>query len=439
MTNKINPRQSVFEVLLKVFKEKAYTNLALDTALQNSGLDNRDKALATAIVYGTIERKITLDFVLSKYLSQPIEKLKTPVLTIFRLSVYQLLFMDKIPASAVINEGVNLAKINGYGFSAGLLNAVLRKVSTADFSVEGIDDLSIKYSCPMHLINMWKKMYGEENAIGILENINGNVPVTIRVNTLKYTVDDLKNSLENCEINVQKTKLCSDALLLRNTNSISDLEQFKNGLFHVQDLASQLCAEALGVKDNDVVLDLCASPGGKSFTIAEIMENKGKIHAFDIYEQRLSLIENDAKRLGITSISTDVNDASEFNKSVPMADKILCDVVCSGLGIIRKKPEIRYKELDSIKDLPKTQLQILETSAKYLKVGGTLVYSTCSLNKKENDKVVDAFLENNKNFVAVPVLPDVEHVESDNDYLTLFPHIHGTDGFFIAKLERIRL
>lgn len=437
MTNKINPRQTAFQVLLKVFKENAYTNLALDTVLQNSGLLNRDKSLATAIVYGTIERKITLDFVLEKYLSQPIEKLKTPVLIILRLSAYQLLFMDKIPDSAVINEGVNLAKSNGCGFSAGLVNAVLRKISVSDFCLEKIGNLSIKYSCPSHLINMWKKMYGEENTIGILENINGNVPVTIRVNTLKTSVDDLKLSLEKSGVCVIKNDLCEDALIIENTNSISELEEFRNGLFHVQDLASQLCAEALCAKEGEVVLDVCASPGGKSFTIAEIMGDTGKIHSFDIYEQRLSLIKNDAERLGITSISTAVNDASKFSAEVPFVDKILCDVVCSGLGIIRKKPEIRYKELDSIKHLPEIQLQILETSSKYLKVGGTLVYSTCSLNKKENEKVVDLFLEKNKDFVAVPVLPCIEHIESDNHYLTLFPHIHGTDGFFIAKLERI--
>lgn len=436
MTNKNNPRQVALSVLIKVLKENAYTNIALDNAFQNSSMENRDKGLTSAIVYGTIERKITLDFLLSQYLSKPIEKLKPLVLAVLRMSTYQLIFMDKIPNSAVINEAVNLVKSNGCGFSSGLVNAVLRKVSENGFDVEKIEDLSVKYSCPQNLINMWTKMYGKENTTGILEKINGNVPITIRVNTLKTTKNDLKNILLGNGIVAEETDFISNALVLKNTNSISNMQEFKDGLFHVQDLASQLCVAVLDPQPNDVVLDLCASPGGKSFTIAEIMGDKGNVCSFDIHSKRLNLIENDAKRLGIHSIKTAVNDASKLNEKIPMADKILCDVVCSGLGIIRKKPEIRYKDLDSIKELPKIQLQILETSANYLKIGGTLVYSTCSLNKKENDKVVDAFLEKNKDFVAVSVSENLQNQSEENNYLTLFPHKHNTDGFFIARLER---
>lgn len=430
-----NARYEAFKILLKVFKSNAYTNIALDNSLEISELDRRERALASSIVYGTVERMMTLDYIISSFLTQPIEKLKLKVLVILRMSVYQLYFMDKIPPSAAINEAVELTKKCGCSFASSLVNAVLRKCSSDRIDIDSLEE-SVRFSCPKHLINMWRKMYGDENVSGLLQTINEKAPVTLRVNTLKISQDDLISSFRENGIEAKKTFL-ENALTIENVGSIASLPQYNDGLFHVQDISSQLCAKALDAQPGENVFDVCSAPGGKTFTVAQYMQNKGVIKSFDIYEHRLKLIDDGSKRLGIDIVETDVNDASVYNEALGFADKVLCDVVCSGLGIIRKKPEIRYKDLDSIKQLPETQYKILEASSKYVKKGGRIVYSTCALNKKENDKVVDLFLKNHSEFVSVRALPEVERAVDENDYLTLFPHVNGCDGFFIAVLERI--
>ncbi len=428
-------RQTAFEILNKIQRDNAYSNLALDTALEKTEIENKDKRFVSALVYGVTERRITLDYNLSLYLSQPLKKLKPQVLTALRLGAYQILFMDKIPNSAAVNESVKLVKKNGAAFASGLVNAVLHKISNNGLTDDG--SMNVKYSAPEWLCKMWSESYGTENAEKILEASFGPVDVSLRVNTTKTTAEKLCSILSDegfeCEIN----GIVDGALTVKNGGAVHKTNAYSDGLFHVQDIASQLCCKALGANENETVIDICAAPGGKSFTIAETMNNSGNVISCDIYKHRLKLIEDGAKRLGLSNIKAVENDGSAFNSELPLADKILCDVPCSGLGVIRKKPEIRFKKSDEVDKLSDLQYSILCISSRYLKIGGKLVYSTCSLNPEENENVIKRFLAEHDDFRSVRVLPEVKRYADDTDYLTLMPHIHGSDGFFISCVERV--
>ncbi len=429
-------RQTAFEILNRIQKDNSYSNLVLDSFLERSKLPQIEKAFASALVYGVIERLITLDYELSQYLKQPPKKLKPQVLTILRMGAYQLLYMDKVPASAAINESVKLTKNNGASFASGLVNAVLRKISTNGLS--STDDLSVKYSAPQWLCDLWINDYGEENAVKLLDASFGAVETTVKVNTLLTDSSKLIQMLNNEGFEAVESNLIDNALIVKENGALHKTKAYNDGLFHVQDIASQLCCKALDAKENDIVLDICAAPGGKSFTLAQNMNNKGKVYSMDLYPQRIQLIKNGAERLGITNIVPFINDGACYNDQLPVADKILCDVPCAGLGVIRKKPEIRYKDRSEVDNLPELQYSILCVSAKYLKTGGTLIYSTCSLNKAENEFVVEKFLAEHNEFESFEVLPDLERYDNKTDYVSLMPHLHGCDGFFIAGIRKIK-
>lgn len=403
-------RLVAFETLYKIFYDDAYSNLALDNALKGV---NDDKAFISALVYGVVERRLTLDYFINKYLKS---KPKPKILTILRMGAYQLLFMDKVPSNAAINESVELTKAIKQDYYSSLVNAVLHKIDNDRIIPD--DDLSVKYSVPESLINMWLKQYGKEAVEGFLPSINERPPVFAVPNTLYADADELLYELMSEGI---EGEVVGELVMITSSFDLSNSKAFANGLFHIEDMSSFECAKALGAQAGEVILDMCSAPGGKAFTIAECMHNQGTIFAFDLHEHRVKQIKNGADRLGISIINAAVNDAAVYNEALPKVDRILCDVPCSGFGIIRRKPEIRYKELDSIADLPAVQLGILETSAKYLKAGGTLVYSTCTLNKKENEKVVNAFLNHNSDFTLA-------------DEKTSFPTQFGGDGFYHAVL-----
>ena len=381
------------------------------------------------LVYGVIERKITLDYILSQFLTQPLKKLNPQVLTVLRMGVYQIKFLDKVPDSAAVNESVKLVKKIKCAFASGLVNSVLRKISTNEIKYPETDniifDLSIKYSCPKELVKHYVDDYGIEDTEEFLKDSIGNAPIVLRVNTLKTTADALIKLLSSENTTATKCDDIENALVLTDGGAVFKTKAYRDGLFHVQDKASQICVFKLDPKPNEVVFDMCASPGGKSFTIAEKMKNIGELYSFDLYDHRVKLISDGAQRLGINIINANVGDASQFNDALPKADKILCDVPCSGLGVIRRKPEIRYKDLDFVDNLCELQYNILSCSAKYLKQNGVLVYSTCSLNKKENEDICDKFLAENNDFQKV------------EDYITLWPHKNATDGFFIAKFKKV--
>ncbi|MBQ3006855.1 MAG: 16S rRNA (cytosine(967)-C(5))-methyltransferase RsmB [Clostridia bacterium] len=435
-------RQVAFEALLKVHKDGAYSNLAVDSLLKdNPGLDERDRAFVCNLVYGTLDRLMLIDYNLSLYLNQPVRKLRPELHTILRMGTYQLLFMDKVPSRAAVNESVNLAKVNKSSFAASLVNAVLRRVSDNGLRLPEGDEkdpnfLSIKYSCPEWILSLWIDAYGFENAIALAEKALEAPNVVVRANTTKISADELVWRLAEEGVISEKTDIVKDALILSNTGSVEELDAYKEGLFHAQDLASQICCKALDPKPGEVVFDMCSAPGGKAFTIAETMENKGVVRAFDIYQSRVELIRSGAERLGLENVFSYLSDASIFNENYGQADRVLCDVPCSGLGIIRRKPEIRFKSRNDIDNLPELQYRILCNSVKYLKDGGRIVYSTCTLNPKENSEVCDKFLKEHPDFSAVEIMPGLQRYAEGEKYLTLMPHLHSTDGFFVAAFVK---
>lgn len=412
MSDNHNARNLALDTLIKIEKDDSYSNLAIAGALKESTLSNADKAFFTALVYGTIERKITLDYNLGVYLKQPIKKLNPVVLCAMRLGAYQVLFMEKIPDMAAINETVMLVKRRA-PYATGVTNAVLRKISLNGLCLpdeNGEDYLSVKYSCPKWLVEMWTESYGKENAIGIMEHSLGPQKTYIRMNTLEINPREYGVSVSPC-------------IEYSFSDAVDKSEDYRAGMFHVQDKSSQMCCEALGAKPGETVFDMCAAPGGKSFTVAEMMENKGLVKSFDLHEHRVELIRSGAKRLGIDIIDAQVADAQKYDESLGLADRILCDVPCSGLGIIGRKPEIRYKTATIIDYLPPLQYNILVNSSKYLKDGGTLVYSTCALNPKENEEVVSKFLDEHKDFKL-------------STMTTVMPHVYDCDGFFYAVIKK---
>ena len=406
---------------LKKYKE-------LDAELKRSA-NGAPTAFVTALVYGALERQITLDFVLQQYLRQPLRKLRPEVRVILRMGVLQLYFMDKIPASAAVNESVKLVKKNGCAYAAGLVNSVLRKISETPLTYPKTGDLvsdwSIRYACPKALVEHFIKDYGESDAQGILSASLSGAPTVLRVNTLKTTAKDLQNRLQTEGIETIPGAL-ENVLIVQKGGALEQLSSYQEGLFHVQDTASALCVQALALQPGQTLLDMCAAPGGKSFTAAQIMQNQGRIMAFDLHEHRVRLIADGAKRLGISIIDAHAQDAAAFHADLlKTADRVLCDVPCSGLGVLRRKPEIRLRELAFIDNLTDIQYNILVHASKYLRMGGLLVYSTCTLNRAENEGVCDRFLRENPAY------------QKDGDYKTLLPHKDGTDGFFIARLRRI--
>ena len=437
-----SPRQAAFEALLKVQRDSAYSNLAVDAILkENEHFDERDKAFVCNLVYGTLDRLILIDYNLGLYLNQPVRKLKPELHTILRLGAYQILFLDKVPSRAAVSESVNLAKVNKSAFAASLVNAVLRRVSDNGLRLPEGDEnspqyLAIKYSCPEWLMAMWIDAYGLDNAVQLAEKALEAPSVVVRINTTKTNAEDLIWRLAEDGVVAEKSEKFPDSLILTNSGAVEELLAYQDGLFHAQDFASQLCCKALEAKEGDTVFDLCSAPGGKTFTIAEMMNNTGCVRAFDIYQSRVDLIKNGAKRLGLDNVYTYLSDATIFNENYGKADKVLCDVPCSGLGIIRRKPEIRFKKFDDIDNLPDIQYSILCNAVDYLKDGGRLVYSTCTLNPKENQEVCNRFLAEHPDFTAVEVLPEMKRYKEGEKYLTLMPHLHSTDGFFIAAFVK---
>ena len=421
---------------MKTVRDGGYSNLTLDAVLSKSDLDTRDKSFVSNLFYGVIERQLTVDYQLALYLSKPLKKLKPEVLTILRLGVYQILFMDKVPDSAAVNESIKLSKKNGASFASGLINAVLRKVSSKGIVLPDESDedeyISVKYSCPLWLVKKWINEYGKDDTVDFLKASLGSAETFIRVNSTKISEDELIEVLKNENVDCEKTYNKSTMKINLKGQDIERLKSFKNGYYHVQDMASQLCAKALAAKENDIVFDLCSAPGGKAYTVAETMNDKGKVLCFDIYENRVNLIVKGAQRLGLSSIEGRVGDASVFNPDLGLADKVLCDVPCSGLGIIRRKPEIKYKSEEELADLPEIQYAIIDNASKYVKNGGRLVYSTCTLSKAENEDIVEKFLKNHSDFKASAVFSD----NGSGTHITLMPHKNESDGFFIACFER---
>ncbi len=435
-------RLTAAKLLLKMESSESYSNILLGAALSDSGLSDRDKAFASALFYGVTERKITLDHIIGKNSRIPFAKLEKEAVTVLRMGLYQLLYMESVPESAAVNESVKLCRrlkaFGAEGFVNGMLRSFIR--SGKRISYDGLDEigaLSVKYSCPVWIVNKWIQEYGMENAVKAMEASIGAPPLFARVNPLRTTDEELISVLKKEGVAAEKFPRINNCIRLKNAGGIEKLKAFKDGLFHIQDVSSQLCCLTLRPVVNETVLDICAAPGGKTFTMAELMGNNGKIISMDLYDARVGLIADGAKRLGLRIVEPRRNNAMQFSEELPAADKVLCDVPCSGLGVIRRKPEIKYKSEDEFSDLPKLQKAILDTSSKYVKVGGTIVYSTCTLSRAENDDVAKEFADTHPDFA--PIVQPVPYGGAPNDFArTYLPEKEGGDGFFTASFRRIK-
>ena len=423
-------RELAYGLLTKAENSRQYSNIALDNALSKSDLSPIDKGLVSAIFYGVLERRLTLDYQISQLSSRKLEEIDISALIALRMGIYQIIYLDRIPAHAAINETVELCPKKLRGFTNAILRSFLReKKLFLPEKNDTVNYLSVRYSIGVPLLKRFLLIFDEKDTVALLEALNQPQKTTVRANTLLTDRDSLLMNIPNSA----PTKNSSSGIYVK--GSVRELYGFNEGLFFVQDEASQICVEALGAKPDELIMDICACPGSKSFGAAIKMNNKGNIFAFDLHENKLSLVINNAKRLRIDIINTAKCDGREFLENFEeKADRIICDVPCSGFGVLAKKPELRYKDPNESSALPKIQSDILDNACRYLKKGGTLIYSTCTLFPEENENNVRTFLSRHPDFSLIPW--SVGSISADNGMITLLPHIHNTDGFFIAKLIR---
>ncbi len=435
-------REAALKALAAYRRSGAWSDIFLNNLAQKEELSKRELSLASAICFGVLQNTALLDFYISSYCSVKLSKLEPMVLDILRVSAYQILFFEKIPHSAAVNEGVKLTKKHSNPRAAGLVNAVLRKISANANTLPEIpkDDinryLAVKYSHPEKLVALFREIFSDAECEKLLSANNEKPNVNLQINTLRTNVDTLLSALREQGTEADFHPWLKNCVEVSSAGAMEDWESFKNGDFYVQDPAARLAVTAADLKPGMFVIDVCSAPGGKSFAAAVDMQNTGRIVSCDIHEKKLNLIENSAKRLGIDIIETRAADARiPIGEFYEKADAVIADVPCSGMGIIRKKPEIRYKGLEELKGLPDIQLEILKNVSDYVKPGGVLIYSTCTILKQENEGVVHRFIKEDDRFELEPfTLPGA--IGKIDGMITLYPHTHRTDGFFICKLRR---
>lgn len=436
-----NARETALLILSDCRRNGAWVDGALKHALRRSGLDARDRALCTQLVYGVTQYRLLLDAHLNRCLKNGVRKTEPMLLDILRLGAYQILCMDKIPVSAAVNEAVEMAKTHKLVYAAGMVNGVLRSVARRkDETLLFRDDaehLSVETSHPRWLVERMTALLGAEEAERFLRANNEPAPLCVQVNTLQCDANTLLAAWEHEGVQATAHPWLPGCFAISGTGDLEALESFQRGLFTVQDAAARLAALAAAPKPGERVIDVCAAPGGKSFAMAMAMENRGSILSCDMEAHKLRLLELGAQRLGVEIMTVRladgrVNDAS-LNES---ADVVLCDVPCSGLGIIRKKPDIRWKSAQDAAALPALQRAILKNASRYVRPGGTLVYSTCTVLPEENEGVTHAFLLEHPEFTREAVLLDIDSDFKKISELTLWPQRHGADGFYICRMRR---
>lgn len=441
-------REISLQILMEVNIEGAFSNIAINRQVEKNQAFQEENFIRE-LVYGVIENRKYIDYMIGKLSKRPIGKIHPPILEVLRLGVYQIVFMEKIPDRAAINETVNLAKKYGHQGTVKYVNGILRNLARKKDSLVLVDEkdplsyLSIKYSYPKWMIKTWIKEYGYEFTEQLCIAGNMRPKLNIRVNTLRTSREDLYKSLNSYGYKLSKTPYAGDGLIIENPKRITSLGEYKEGHFIIQDESSMLVSQVMAPKEGSLVLDVCSAPGGKTTHLAQIMRNKGRIIARDIHGHKLQLVEDNYNRLGINIIETEIFDASSQDKNlVGKVDYCLVDAPCSGLGIIRRRPEIKWnrKEKD-LKQLADLQWEILNKVKDYIKPNGKLVYSSCTISRDENENMVEKFLDKNKEFKLVGFekkLNSKENVEAANKgFIQLFPHIHHTDGFFIANFNKI--
>lgn len=430
-----NVRRLAHESLVAVEKNGRYSNIEIDSVLKRSAeLSDADRALYTRLVYGVIERRITLDHIIGQLSSRPLSEIDLQSLTSLRLGIYQLVYTDRIPDFAAVSETVDTAPARSKGFVNGVLRSFLRKGKK--FSLpegQSPEALSVRYSTAIGICKTLIESYGADVAEQILDAFFTPEGICLRVNTLKITVDEAFSMIDGAKHGT----FCRDIIRVPVLDK-QVRDGIDKGLWFVQDEASRACTVVLGTKPGERIADVCAAPGGKTFSAAIDGENKAEVHSFDLHKNKLSLIKATAEKLGLSTISVNERDARVPDSDlIDKMDRVLCDAPCSGLGVLAKKPDIRYKNDNSVTRLPEIQSGVLAGASRYVKPGGVLVYSTCTLNKKENEDVVVKFLSENSDFEPCEWCIEGEGgkiLRSVNGMLTFLPHITGTDGFFVAKM-----
>ena len=437
----MNCRELAVKILDRVLNEGAYSNIILSKELNEAELSDKDKALLTEIVYGVLRRRKTLDIIISNFVKD-IKLMNKDTLNILRVAIYQMNFLDKIPSYAACNEAVEEAKLISEGDSK-LVNGILRNFTKNpdDIEVPGnkIDEYAYKFSFEPWMIRLLIKQYGEPISKKIMSGLNAIPQVSVRVNEIKADYDEAFEELEALEYEIEEGSICPEAISIKGGKSIENNPLFKDGKITVQDESAMIIAPLLELEEGMTVIDLCSAPGGKTTHIAEILQNTGKVLAFDLHESKLGLIRENCERLGLTNVEVNTNDATKLNNElIECSDRILLDVPCSGIGIIRKKPEIKWnKTRNDLRDVIPVQRDIMENAWKYLKTGGIMIYSTCTLNKEENEENIDWFLSTHKdcNIKKIFVGKQDNLVYNRNGSLTIMPNEY-MDGFFVAKLEK---
>ena len=434
----MNIRKIALKLLSEHEEKGTFANLALQNHLTDA-LSVEEKASLTALFYTTVERKLTLDYMIGALSKRGLDSVDAHTKNLLRIGLCQVIYMTGIPSFAAVNETVKLARHDG---ERRFVNFVLRE------AVRRLDDLpypdrkknvarylSVFYCCPLWIVKELLSLFGEEGAERYLASINEEPPLTLTVNTTKISLDAYRALLDAQGIASTPCALSEVSLRIEGKHRPQSLVGFDDGFFFVQDEASALVAKILAPRVTDTVIDVCACPGGKSFATAIRMGDAGRVYSFDLHESKLPLIEKGAERLGLTSVFPEYTDATAGKESLfGTADGVICDVPCSGLGVLAKKPDLRYKSEESIKELPALALSILERSASYLKVGGVMIFSTCTILPEENERTLERFLDAHPEFSLVPFT--VGERTAENGILRLYPHTDGTDGFFISKLQK---
>ena len=430
-------REKVAQILKDIEKDDTYLQLALKKELDT--LEAKDKGFANELIYGTIKWRLRLDYVLDQFSKTPVKKMKPFVRQLMRMSVYQILFLDKVPASAAINEAVKIMHKRKMSNLSGFVNGVLRNIDRNKSEIT-YPNLSVYYSIPEWIITRWMKYYGEMETKAICESLSQRARVCIRINTLKTTKDKVKALLSEEGITVLEEGFLPESLYIHAPSGIHHSPSFKAGLWTVQDESAMLVGHVLGPEKGDEILDVCSAPGGKTVHLAELMQNEGHIIGADVHEHKIELIEKNAKRLGASIVEGKLQDGMLINEDwKEKFDKILLDAPCSGLGIIKRKPDIRYaKDETEIRDINNIQRKLLKNAINYLKKDGILVYSTCTLTQEENQNMVEYALSLGLQLDAIPYdMPAcLKPYIKDNAYIEILPHVTDTDGFFMARFRK---
>ena len=425
-------------------RQGGWSDNILKKQLSQAGLDSRDGALATQLCYGVLQNQLLLDFYLSKFSNLPLKRMEGKVVQALRLGAYQMLFLTKIPHSAAVNRSVEMTRTHCKNPRApGMVNGILRSLERNLDNLPTIPQtdpvsyLSVLYSTPEWLVKEFLLTLGEGETAKLLAANNTRPPITAMVNTVKTTPDALMEQLKEERVEAQPHPWLEDCLILSKTGDLEQLKAFQEGLFYIQDPASRLAVQAAGAKPGMRVLDCCAAPGGKSFAAAIAMENQGEVISCDLHPHKKKLIQAGADRLGLSMVKPMTADGKMFRPEWEEAfDMVLVDAPCSGLGVIRKKPDIRYKDPEPLAGLPEIQKAILDNAQRYVRPGGVLLYSTCTVLCRENEQVAEDFLARHPDFKGEDFTLPGAIGTSEGGMITLWPHRHGTDGFFICKLRK---